>query len=393
MCWSGIPKGINALFGRQILSRTLWELRHMNRNDTIGIGGNDQLPAGIRTEPWDRALATAEKTLATAATAPTAGKPADDLAEAVIARGYARLYGGTGPTGQLPQVAFEPAAAALADRMRAAERDAAALPVTWRQAGPDEADALVARLLQARMDGWAATTELVAASESGPPAASTSAALEACEDALDRFDRRLASREDLLATLVGTGLLDEWRRQLATERREPLPWWLDGRLERRAEAMVHGVDRLAGRSGAAAKGLPHVPATTPLGHPLAAVRPVFVQEYAAAAEAGHSAEARQFRWRSADGDYGAALIPPPQRRAVPKAAVLEFTTAAGAPAAELLGRVVFLRGVAAAIMRSDETPDAAVVARFPGEVITAGPAADVLNLALAGDAAWEPVVE
>ena len=168
----------------------------------------DPLPAGIRTDPWDRSLATAEKTLATATNAPAVGKPADDLAEAVIARGYARLYGGKPPAGDLPQAAFGPAAAVLADRVGAAERDAAALPVTWRQAGADEADALVARLLQTRMDGWAATTELVAAAESATPAASMAAALETFEDALDRFDRRLAGREDLLATLVGTGVLD-----------------------------------------------------------------------------------------------------------------------------------------------------------------------------------------
>lgn len=353
----------------------------------------DPLPGGIRTDPWDRALATAEKTLATATTAPAAGKPADDLAEAVIARGYARLYGGKPPAGDLPQAAFGPAAAVLADRVGAAERDAAALPVTWRQAGPDEADALVARLLQTRMDGWAATTEFVAAAESATPAASMAAALETFEDALDRFDRRLAGREDLLATLVGTGVLDAWRRQLATEHSDPLPWWLDGRLERRAEAMARAVDRLAGRRRAAAEGSTGVSATIPIGHPLATVRPVFVQEYAAAAEAGPTVESRQFRWRAADGDYAAALIPPPQRRAVPKVAIVEFTTSAGAPAAELIGRIALLRGVSAAISRVDEAPNAAVVARFPGEVIAAGPASDVLGLSLAGDIAWEPVVE
>lgn len=361
---------------------------NMNRSDA-----GDGPPAGIRTEPWDRALATAEKTLADAAIAPAAGESAGDLAEAVIARGYARLYGGKPPAGGLPQAAFDSAAAALADRMRAAEREAAALPVTWRQAGPDEADALVAHLLQARMDGWAATTELVAAVESGSPFASATAALETFEDALDRFDRRLAGREDLLATLVGTGVLDAWRRQLAKEHREPLPWWLDGRLESLAESMARFVDHVAEQREAADTGPSGAPTTIPLGHPLSSVRPVFVQEYAAAAAAGPAVESRQFRWRTADGDYAAALIPPPQRLAVPQAAIIEFTTAAGAPAAELIGRIAILRGVPAAISQAGETPDAPVVARFSGEVIAAGPVSDVLGLVLAGDAAWEPVLE
>jgi len=365
----------------------------MHGNNTNRSDAGDRPPAGIRTEPWDQALATAEKTLATAATAPAAGKPVDDLAEAVIARGYARLYGGAPPAGELPQAAFGPAAAALADRMRAAEREAAALPVTWRQAGPDRADALVAHLLQARMDGWAATTELVAAAESDSPAASATAALEAFEDALDRFDRRLASREDLLATLVGTGVLDEWRRQLVTEYGEPLPWWLDGRLESRAEAMVRRVDHLVGRSRAAAEGPTGVSATVPIGHPLATVRPVFVQEYAAAAEAGPAVKSRQFRWRDTDGEFLAALLPPPRRAAAPEAAVVEFTTVTGKPAADLVGRVAILGSCTSPIMPVGDTADATVVARFPGDVLRSDAADAVLTLQLVSDEPWRPVVE
>lgn len=360
---------------------------------TMQSDAGDQNSVGIRTEPWQKALVAAEKMLERVTAAPAAETATDDLAEAVIARGYARLYGGAVPSGQLPQVAFAPAAAALTKRIEAAEREAATLPVRWRQSGADAAEALVARLLQARMDGWAATEELVTAAEGSAASASTTAALEAFEDALDRFDRRLAGQVNMLAPIAGTGVLDEWRRQLTTEQKDPLPWWLDGRLESQAEAMARWVDRLGAQTESEGAGHSDESATIPLGHPVAAVRPVFVQEYAAAAAAGSQTEARQFRWRTAEGDFAAALIPPPERRAVPQSVVVEFTTSAGGPAAEFVGRVAFLRGMSAPIARADETSDAAVVARFPGEVVAAREGSDVLSLSLSGEPAWEPIVE
>lgn len=364
----------------------------MAKETVLDEGAFDAAAAGIRTEPWKQALAAAAQTLASVTATTGAGKSPVDLAEAIIARGYARIYGGTEPTPKLPRFVIAPAAAQLAVRMAAAERAAAALPVTWRQAGPEDADALVARLLQARMDAWAATAELVAASDGSDDAAAIEA-LEGFEDAVDRFDRKLAGREDLLATLVGTGVLDGWRRELAAAYRDPMPWWLDGRLEARAEAMARGVDRLARKSGSAAAR--HEPAAVmlPFGHPLAAVRTVFVQQYAAAAEAGPAVESRQFRWRDADGEFLAALIPPPRRTAVPAAAVVEFTTVAGEPAADLVGRVAILGGCTSPIMPVGDTAGAAVVARFPGDMLRSDAADAVLTLQLVSDEPWEPVVE
>lgn len=357
-------------------------------------GAFDRAGAGIRTATWKQALAAAAQTLEGVTATTVVGKSSADLAESVIARGYGRLYGGTESTPALPGFVTAPAAAQLAERMAAAERAAAALPVTSRQSGPEDADALVARLLQTRMDAWAANAELVAAIDGSDDAAGIEA-LEGFEDALDRFDRKLAGREDLLATLVGTGVLDGWRRQLAAAYGDPLPWWLDGRLEARAEAMARRVDRLARKRDSAA--VKRGPAAVPLpsGHPLAAVRPVFVQEYAAAAEAGPAVEARQFRWRDTDGEFLAALLPPPRRTALPEAAVVEFTTVAGNPAAELLGRVAILGGCTSPIMSEGDTAGAAVVARFPGDVLrsdTDAPGA-VLTLQLVSDELWEPVVE
>lgn len=350
---------------------------------------DDSAPAGIRTDTWDQAVAAAARTLEGVTASSTGRTSPANLAEAVIARGYGRLYGGTQPATELPRAVIAPTAALLAERMSAAERDAAALPVTWSRAAPDEADALVARLLQARMDAWAATAELVAAVD-GLDDAAVAAAFEDFEDAVDRFDRKLAGRADLLATLVGTAVLDGWRQQLALAHNDPLPWWLDGRLEARAEAMVRSVDRLA-RKSASADGR-HEPAagTLPSGHPLAAVRPVFVQEYAAAAEAGHSVEARQFRWRDAGGDFLAALLPPPRRAANPQAAIVEFTTVAGNPATNLVGRVAVLGACTSPIV---PVGDAAVVARFPGDVLRGDGADAVLRLGLVSDEPWEAVVE
>jgi len=355
-------------------------------------GPFDSATVRIRMEPWKQALAAAAQTLEGITATTVAGKSPVDFAEAVIARGYARIYGGTEPTPELPRFVIAPAAAQLAERMAAAERAAAALAVTWRQAGPEDADALVAQLLQTRMDAWAATSELVAAIDGSDDSAAIEA-LEGFEDAVDRFDRKLAGREDLLATLVGTGVLDGWRRELAAAYRDPLPWWLDGRLEARAEAMARSVDRLAHKSESAAAKREPAAVTLPFGHPLAAVRPVFVQEYAAAADAGPAVEARQFRWRDTDGEFLAALIPPPRRVAVPEAAVVEFTAVAGKPAADLVGRVAILGGRTSPIMPAGDAAGAAIVARFPGDVLRSDAADAVLTLQLVSDEPWEPVVE
>jgi hypothetical protein len=360
-------------------------------NSAFNDRTDNSTPGGIRTESWEHALAAAAKTLEGVTATSEAGKSAADLAEAVIGRGYGRLFGGAEPTTGLPQSVITPACTALGQRIVEAERAASALRVTWGHAGRDQADAVLAGLLQTRMDAWAATAELVAAIDGSDDAAAT--VLDQLEDAVDRFDRKLADQEDLLATLVGTGVLDGWRRELAAAYRDPLPWWLDGRLEARAEAMARSVDRMARKSESGAAKRDPAAVTLPFGHPLAVVRPVFVQQYAAAAAAGPAVESRPFRWRDTGGEVLAALIPPPRRAAVPEAAVVEFTTVAGKPAADLVGRVAILGGWTIPIMPVGDTAGAAVVARFPGDVLRSEAADAVLSLGLVGDEPWKPVVE
>jgi hypothetical protein len=71
--------------------------------------------------------------------------------------------------------------------------------------------------------------------------------------------------------------------------------------------------------------------------------------------------------------------------------VLEFTTLAGAPASDLAGRVALLRGAATVIEPISEEADAAVVATFPGNVLSSGEASEIISLAVAGDGVWDPV--
>jgi hypothetical protein len=122
--------------------------------------------------------------------------------------------------------------------------DAVRLAERWDAAhGQSARDGLCAALLEARLDAWAA---FVAIDEVGEPIVPSSAfrrsqpAGEGREAALDdlagrlaAFDDALAEQEDILSTICGLPMLDDWRTML---RESPfvahgLPWWLDGSLE------------------------------------------------------------------------------------------------------------------------------------------------------------------
>ncbi|MFM8497576.1 MAG: hypothetical protein ACKOEM_18955 [Planctomycetia bacterium] len=154
--------------------------------------------------------------------------------EAAVACGNCRLFGGVAPQVVFPAWLATAAARRLVTLLGQATEDATRLPKLWGDSTGDEAEDLVAGLLHARVDSWAALLQFDDVLEHCSDAADRSAleaAMEHFETALDEFDRALFARQDYLATLTGTHLLDNLRGKLAAEFRDPLPWWLDGRLE------------------------------------------------------------------------------------------------------------------------------------------------------------------
>jgi len=63
-------------------------------------------------------------------------------------------------------------------------------------------------------------------------------------DALATLDDQLQQDEQIRLLSVATemSLLDNWRKMLAEPYRDPLPWWLDGRLEAAADEMRQFID-------------------------------------------------------------------------------------------------------------------------------------------------------
>ena len=158
--------------------------------------------------------------------------------EAVVACGKCRLYGGATalqPT-PVPKSVAVWAAAALVGLLDSAAADAENLPALLEGCTSEEADDILSGLLHARMDAWAASIHLDAVAEE-----SATASVDA---AIDRFDRALCRREDELSTLASTRLLSNFRSMLAPEYSDPLPWWLDGRLEERAACIEQETDEL-----------------------------------------------------------------------------------------------------------------------------------------------------
>jgi len=49
---------------------------------------------------------------------------------------------------------------------------------------------------------------------------------------IDDLDSKLQEKAESLSLASVTHVLDNWRQLLAEKYKEPLPWWLDGTLER-----------------------------------------------------------------------------------------------------------------------------------------------------------------
>ena len=140
--------------------------------------------------------------------------PVELPVEAAVACGNCRLYGGVAPQIVFPAWLATAAARRLVGLLDQAAADATNLPALWDDATGDEAEDVVAGLLHARMDAWAAMLQLdevLAYCSDDTDRAALEVAVESFEAAVDRFDRALFARQDYLATLAGTRLLDNFR--------------------------------------------------------------------------------------------------------------------------------------------------------------------------------------
>lgn len=273
--------------------------------------------------------------------------------EAAVACGNCRLYGGVAPQVVFPAWLATTAARRLENLLLPAIDDADRLSQLWDDATSDEAEELVAGLLHVRMDSWAALLQLndvlEHCSNDGDRAA-LAAATGDLEAAIDRFDRALFARQDYLATLTGSHLLDNFRGMLAPEFRDQLPWWLDGRLEAKAAEIDADTDRLLIETlfeRVAVSETQELPTFADLCAEMGFI-------YAAAAATDTSLEPQfsrraVIRWASPGSDAFAELVPPPSHDTASSLLVIDFVAASGAPLLHLVGTVCTLVGVTAVI--------------------------------------------
>lgn len=317
--------------------------------------------------------------------------------EAAVACGNCRLYGGVAPQVVFPAWLATAAARRLVVLLRQAADDATRLPELWEGCTGDEAEDLIAGLLHARMDSWAASLQLddvLTHCADETDRAHLEMALEGFESALDAFDSVLFTRQDYLALLAGTHLLVNLRGMLAANHRDPMPWWLDGRLEASAAEIDVDADRLLDQTLFEGN-----PANPPVPRPtIADLRAEATLVYAAAAateQASDGSLLQRVRWCSPTGDAYADFVPSPDRRIVPERLVLDFTDAVGVPALALVGQPCALAGIDAVIARQDVEGVARATATFPGTAFFASAArvrdGDALTLVVGAPGTEWPV--
>lgn len=161
-----------------------------------------------------------------------------------ICLGYCRLFG-LDPgedDGVLPVPEAAGAAEALQGLVVETMEMAKEYPERWdhAQCGQEELD-LTTDLLQSRMDIHAAQIAIAEANLEAhvfddPGAEQLDALWKACEERINELDDQLQSPSilELLSTITGTHLLDNWRMLLVEPYSLALPWWLDGTLEQTA---------------------------------------------------------------------------------------------------------------------------------------------------------------
>lgn len=190
----------------------------------------------------------AEDDLFTSRSGVVAREPADALARAAyplaVAWGQRRLFPAAEDADAGPPLATMialPAARDLNRRVRLWARHAQTLPARVSGvAGLRSEPLLVAALLRARMEAWAAYLAVDAAYSAALRVGDRSAdrlgeAIDDVLEGMDSFDAALQSVESSLARALPRDLLRDWRKALAPPHRDVPPWWLDGTLETLAE--------------------------------------------------------------------------------------------------------------------------------------------------------------
>jgi hypothetical protein len=327
---------------------------------------------------------------ATAATLPSL--PEELPVEAAVACGNCRLFADAAPQIVFPAWLATAAAHRLVPLLAEATRDAERLPDLLDDCTGDEAEDLVAGLVHARMDSWAALLQLddvLEHASDDAERADLEAAIGAFDEALERFDRALSEREDCLSMLADTRLLANFRTMLAPKYCDPMPWWLDGRLEAAVDAVDAATDRLVAAT------LFDKPAIRPVDSVLTfgRLRAATSQTYAAAASTAalpRTAAGPWLRWRSPDGVFTAELVPPVELKVVPQRLVIDFTEADGRPALDLTGRACLLAGVASSIEQRKVDGIERAVASFAGDAVFGWSSGDDRPVALVvgADAPW-----
>jgi hypothetical protein len=318
------------------------------------------------------------------ATAATLDSLPEELpVEAAVACGNCRLFADAAPQIVFPTWLATAAARRLAGLLTQATRDAERLPDLLDACTGDEAEDLVAGLVHARMDSWAASLQLDDVLEHASDDAERSkleAAIDAFDEALELFDRAMGAHQSSLTMLADTRLLTNLRSMLAPRHRDPLPWWLDGRLEAEAEAMDAATDDLL--SGIPLEPRDARPAVVVL--PMARFRSAVTQTYAAAAATSPQAvpDSSWLRWRSPDGHLIAELVPPVVKTATPERLVVDFTDTTGRPALGLAGQRCRLAGVETMIGRLVIDGIDRAIAAFAGAAVLGGATTDVSPVVL-----------
>jgi hypothetical protein len=292
--------------------------------------------------------------------------PAELPVEALVACGGCRLYGGVSPGIEFPVWLAAIAADRIAGLLDSATDEANRLPGALAGLLPEESEDLLASLVHARMDSWAGMIQLddVAEHAAGDPAAATlEAAIDRFAGSLDRFDRAIFARQEELGQLTATRLLTNLRGMLAPEYRDPLPWWLDGRIEDDA------IDSLVEKTLLAPPRAQTSPAALDVARLRAAWEPSYAAAASTAAAGAGEAGTRPLRWKSPDGGFVARLVPPAERQAVPTQISITFRTTAGGPALSLEGRPCSLAGVRGVIGRRTVAGEDAVLVEFSGRLI------------------------
>lgn len=157
--------------------------------------------------------------------------PPELFVELLVNGGKHILYSGR------PLLQFVPAWVATLGAMHAiyllrqATDDANGLEKYLADALPEERMARLQGLLEARMNGWAAAVELVHLQERmWKNSSQLAVAIDTFEDTLDVFDRAFEKQSQHMAGLPKS-VFKNYRAILAPRFLDPLPWWLDGRLE------------------------------------------------------------------------------------------------------------------------------------------------------------------